>query len=111
MVAAFDIPLSWAELLKRTAKETSEDDCLGLADPGEKVPGQKKKIGAAAARAYQERREHRPSKPAAIPAVSRPAAFQSTPSPTDRKLGIAMGLSLLATRVWNRFRRRRGEHA
>jgi membrane protein len=31
MLAAFDIPLSWGELLKRTAKETSADDCLGLA--------------------------------------------------------------------------------
>ena len=30
-LAAFDIPLSWGELLKRTAKETSEDDCFGLA--------------------------------------------------------------------------------
>ena len=29
--ASFDIPLSWGELLKRTAKETSDDDCLGLA--------------------------------------------------------------------------------
>jgi hypothetical protein len=28
MLAAFDVPLSWAELLKRTAKETSADDCL-----------------------------------------------------------------------------------
>lgn len=31
MFAAFSIPLSWSELLKRTAKETNEDDCLGLA--------------------------------------------------------------------------------
>ena len=31
MLAAFDIPLSWVELLKRTAKDTSDDDCLGLA--------------------------------------------------------------------------------
>src|SRR5436190_8504839 len=31
MLAAFDLPLSWGELLKRTAKETSDDDCLGLA--------------------------------------------------------------------------------
>jgi hypothetical protein len=28
MCAAFDVPLSWSELLKRTAKETSADDCL-----------------------------------------------------------------------------------
>ena len=31
MFAAFDIPLSWGELLKRTIKETNDDDCLGLA--------------------------------------------------------------------------------
>jgi membrane protein len=31
MLAAFDIPLSWGELLKRTIKEANEDDCLGLA--------------------------------------------------------------------------------
>jgi Virulence factor BrkB len=31
MFAAFQIPLSWSELLKRTAKESSEDDILGLA--------------------------------------------------------------------------------
>ena len=31
MFAAFEIPLSWSELLKRTAKESSEDDVLGLA--------------------------------------------------------------------------------
>ncbi len=31
MYAAFDLPLSWGELLKRTVKEINEDDCLGLA--------------------------------------------------------------------------------
>jgi membrane protein len=31
MFAAFDIPLSWGELLRRTARETSEDDAFGLA--------------------------------------------------------------------------------
>ena len=31
MFAAFDVPLSWGELLKRTLKEMNEDDCLGLA--------------------------------------------------------------------------------
>jgi membrane protein len=31
MFAAFDIPLSWSQLLKQTIKETNEDDCLGLA--------------------------------------------------------------------------------
>jgi membrane protein len=31
MFATFKIPLSWGDLLKRTAKETIDDDCLGLA--------------------------------------------------------------------------------
>ena len=31
MFAAFRIPLSCGELLNRTAQETSQDDCLGLA--------------------------------------------------------------------------------
>jgi membrane protein len=31
MFAAFDLPLSWGELLKRTVKESSDDDVLGLA--------------------------------------------------------------------------------
>jgi membrane protein len=31
MFAAFQIPLSWGELVKRTAKESNEDDVLGLA--------------------------------------------------------------------------------
>jgi membrane protein len=31
MFAAFDIHLSWGELLKRTARDANEDDCLGLA--------------------------------------------------------------------------------
>ena len=33
MFAAFDIPLSWGELFKRTARETNEDDGFGLARP------------------------------------------------------------------------------
>jgi membrane protein len=31
MFSAFQIPLSWGELVKRTLKEASDDDCLGLA--------------------------------------------------------------------------------
>ena len=31
MFRTFSIPISWGELLKRTARETSADDCLGLA--------------------------------------------------------------------------------
>lgn len=80
-------------------------------DPGEKVPGQRKKIGVAAARAYKERQEQR-SGLGAAPAVPRPAeAFQATPSATDRKLGLAVGLPLLATRLWNRIRRGREQGA
>ena len=79
-------------------------------DPGEKVPGQKRKIGAAAARAYKERLESRnrvAPTPAALPQPV--IAFQASPS--DRKLGIAVGLPLLATRLWNRLRRGREQGA
>jgi hypothetical protein len=31
MFAAFQVPVTWGELLKRTAKETNADDCFGLA--------------------------------------------------------------------------------
>jgi membrane protein len=77
-------------------------------DPGEKVPGQKKKIGAAAERAYNERREHRQAHPTASQGHLQPAAaFKATPSAGDRKLGLAVGLALLLPRLWNRFKRRR----
>ena len=81
-------------------------------DPGEKVPGQKKKIGAAAARAYKERLT-RQGRPPATPVVSpQPVAvFQAEPARADRKLGIAIGLPLLATRLWNRLRRGRQQDA
>jgi membrane protein len=81
-------------------------------DPGEKVPGQKKKIGAAAARAYKERLATQ-GRPSAMPVVvPQPvAAFQAESTRSDRKLGIAVGLSLLATRVWNRLRRGREQGA
>jgi membrane protein len=80
-------------------------------DPGEKVPGLKKKIGAAAARAYKERLERggRPGAPAAIPTPA--AASQGTPSPANRKVGLAVGLALLASRLWNRVRRGRQQGA
>jgi membrane protein len=80
-------------------------------DPGEKVPGEKKKIGAAAARAYKERLGQR-SRPAVAPVLPRPApAFQAAPSVGDRKLGLAVGVTLLATRFWNRIRRGREQGA
>ena len=76
-------------------------------DPGEKVPGQKKKIGAAAARAYKERMEQESAQRPVSPAISRPAAaFQATPSSSDRNIGLALALSMLAARLWNRLRRR-----
>ena len=31
MLEGFKVPLGWRELLKRTVKETNDDDCLGLA--------------------------------------------------------------------------------
>ena len=80
--------------------------------PGEKVPGQKKKIGVAAARAYKERLTKH-GRPSAMPVVSpQPVAvFQAEPGRADRKLGIAVGLPLLATRLWNRLRRGREQGA
>jgi membrane protein len=79
-------------------------------EPGEKVAGEKKKLGPAAARAYKERMGGRP--PEGVPALPRPAlAFHAAPSPSDRKVGIAMGLSLLATRLVNRVRRGRKQGA
>ena len=75
-------------------------------DPGEKRPGQKRKIGAAAARAYKQRLESRNSTAQRLAALPQPAAvFQPSPSSSDRMLGIAVGLLLLATRFWNRLHR------
>jgi membrane protein len=77
-------------------------------EPGEKVPGQKKKIGAAAARAYKERLEKSRGVPdtraAHAPSV---AAFHAPPSAAERALSIAIGLPLVAVRLWNGLRRRR----
>ena len=70
-------------------------------DPGEKVPGQKKKIGAAAARAYEERqreREARPPRPAPR-LVPRPAT-----EPSLAKYGP--GLLVFFVARWFRPRRR-----
>jgi membrane protein len=80
-------------------------------NPGEKVSGEKPKIGAAAARAYKERLE-REGRPPAPDALTKPAAaFQATPSPAERTVGLAVGLPLLVSRVWNRVRRRRQQGA
>jgi membrane protein len=81
-------------------------------DPGEKVPGQKKKIGAAAARAYKERMEQEAAQRPASDVISRPAAaFQAMPSSSDQKIGLALALSMFAARLWNRVRRRREQGA
>jgi len=74
-------------------------------DPGEKVPGQRKKIGAAAARAYKERLETHNGTAPPVAAPQPVAVLQASPSPasSDRTIGIAVGLPLLATRLWNRL--------
>jgi membrane protein len=67
-------------------------------DPGEKAPRKKKKIGAAAARAYKER-IRRPDRivPAAIP---KPAAAARATLPTaDRTLALVVGLPLQTSRL------------
>jgi membrane protein len=71
-------------------------------DPGEKVPGQKKKIGMAAARAYKQRQQQQPAPP-------RPAATlqPAAPSAAERGVGIAVAITLLVTRMWNGLRRRK----
>ena len=77
-------------------------------EPGEKVPGQRKKIGAAAGRAYKARQLQQMQPAWSPPANPQPvAAYQATPSAADRTLGAAVGVSLIATRLWNRLRRRR----
>jgi hypothetical protein len=68
-------------------------------------------IGAVA-RAYKEGLEKGTSIPEQPAAGPRPvAAFQATPSPTDRKLGIVVGLALVAMRVWRRVRGRHDQRA
>ena len=81
-------------------------------DPGEKVPG-RKKIGAAASRAYEERMKggsHRPSTPVVQPRPAA-AAFQRQSSGGSRTVGVIVGVPLLATRLWTRFKRRRETRA
>jgi membrane protein len=73
-------------------------------DPGEKVPGQKKKIGAAARRAYQERSagQHRPiARPAVAPA---PQVYVApVVGPVSWRERLLAGLVWL---VWPRVRRK-----
>jgi membrane protein len=75
--------------------------------PGEKIRGQKKKIGAAAARAYKARLQQRLLPAATSPVMARPAAkLVPTPFTADQRIGAVVALPLMATRLWNRWRRR-----
>jgi len=66
-------------------------------DPGEKVPGQRKKLGAAAARAYAER--HHLSRPASSPPAPQPA-----PAPDQMEPGFAWYVATLVVFVVALFR-------
>lgn len=59
-------------------------------DPGEKVPGQKKKIGAAAARAYEERKRSR----GVGPVVTAPTPYRPQPGRLSALPGAALYLVL-----------------
>ena len=73
--------------------------------PGEKVPGQRKMIGARAAREYQERLAKLRRPPAGDSPV--PQRLLPAPAPTSgRVAGIAVGAPLLLIRAWNGLRKR-----
>jgi len=83
MLAYFDVPIGWKELARRTIKENAEIEHAspwGKA-PGEKVPGEKRKIGAAAARAHREQ--------SARFEAARPAARQARGAPSFPRGGWA----------------------
>jgi membrane protein len=70
-------------------------------DPGEKVPGQKKKLGAAAKREWERRQREQGagSAPASRPPARRPAALPAG----ERKPGYAVGaLVYLVSRIFGR---------
>lgn len=74
---------------------------------GEKVPGQRKKIGIAAARAYKERLAGRPAERLPVPAQSPTASIPQLPAPPRPTLWArAMTLALVGMRLWARMRRR-----
>jgi membrane protein len=80
-------------------------------NPGEKAPGEKKKLGAAAARADKEGLEQ-PSPRPAPPVLPQPeVALAAARRNPDRKLGLAVAVPLLAARLWKRFRRRSEQQA
>ena len=68
-------------------------------DPGEKVPGQRKKLGAAAARAYAARR---PAPSPAVAPAARPAALQPAP-------GLMWYATAVMAHVWALFSTRTRE--
>ena len=73
-------------------------------EPGEKVPGQKKKIGPLAAREYEQRltdRRRRVPVPIVDPGHLLPAA--RTPA-SSRAWGMAIALPILAARLWHQRR-------
>lgn len=87
-------------------------------DPGEKVPGQKKKLGTAAAREYAERQKKGPEAqkeqgqkertepaPARRPAPSR--AFNPSPAPASSTAGRLLGIPVFLA-LWFRRRKTRG---
>ena len=69
-------------------------------DPGEKAPGQRKKIGAAAARAFNERRKKEGETPAPVAPTFQPVAAPASPSLGDWAGAFALRL------LWPRLRRR-----
>jgi membrane protein len=77
-------------------------------DPGEKIPGQRRMIGIAAARAYQERLAGpRTGSPSAA-APKAPVSVRLLPAPEKATIwGRAAALVLVGTRLWARFRPRR----
>jgi membrane protein len=80
-------------------------------DPGEKVPGQRRKIGAAAERAYAARpgKGKRPPAPVPppVPAFSNPPAVATASPAAWRRTGVTDWLLAWALHVvWPRLRRR-----
>ncbi len=74
-------------------------------DPGEKVPGQKRKLGSAAMRAWNERMRRRGEKPPSssdVKAAMDPVQRSSTPI-RDAQLGVTdwlIGSTLVVAQVW-----------
>ena len=67
-------------------------------DPGEKVPGERKKIGSAAKRAWEERQRHPKPAPPASPSDRRPARGQPA-------LPRAVAFAVLAVGLFRHFKK------